>query len=154
MILIQSETQVGPVTSSQLQLQGTRALGARCMFACARACVNLLIRPVFGFVCEYCTALTGICRSVCKCLLLKQTRHLSPTGPELHHHTPWNLKLDAGSWAARVIRGTHHAGGVTVWLRCPIRHTTEWPQPTPARTNTPVAAPSLGWSQEAQGPLL
>lgn len=64
-----------------------------------------------------------MCRSAGNCLLLKQTRHLSLTGPELHHHTPWNLKPDAGSWAARVIRGTHHAGGVTVWLRCPIRHT-------------------------------
>ena len=76
-------------------------------------------------------ARSGMCRSVCKCLLLKKTRHLSPTEPALNHHTPRNLKLEAGSWAARVIRGTHHAGGVTVWLRCPIRHTTDRPQPRP-----------------------
>ncbi|KAK1878200.1 Leucine-rich repeat and calponin like domain containing protein 1 [Dissostichus eleginoides] len=86
------------------------------------------------------------------CMLQKrpdQTRHLSPTGPELHDHTPWNLKPDTGSWAARVIRGTHHAGGVTVWLRCPIRHTTDRPQLTPAWTDIPVVALSLGRSQAA-----
>lgn len=131
----------GPVTSSQLQLRGPGALGVRCM-CCVHVCLcesmcYFAHLSVFGFVYEYCRALSGMCRSVCKCLLLKQTRHLSPTGPELHHHTPWNLKPDAGSWAARVIRGTHHAGGVTVWLRCPIRHTTDRPRLIPARTDNP-----------------
>lgn len=108
---------------------------------------------VFGFVGGYCGALTGMCRSACKCLLLKQTRHFSPTGPEPHHHNPWNLKPDAGSWAARVIRGTHHAGGVTVWLRCPIRHSTDWLQPTLPRTDARFATLSPGWSRVARGPL-
>ncbi|TNN68903.1 hypothetical protein EYF80_020938 [Liparis tanakae] len=76
----------------------------------------------------------------------QQTRHLSPTEPELHHHGPWNLKPDAGSWAARVIRRTHHAGGVTVWLRCPIRHTADRPRLTPGWADNPVAALSLGRS--------
>lgn len=68
-------------------------------------------------------------------------------------HPLWNLKPDAGSWAARVIRGTHHAGGVTVWLRCPIRHTTDRPQPSLAWTDTLVSGLSLGQSQAAWGPL-
>lgn len=60
------------------------------------------------------------------------------------NHTLWNLKCDAG-WPAIVIRGTHHAGSDTVWLRCPIRHGIDQPQPTPARTDTLVT----GWTQEA-----
>lgn len=64
-------------------------------------------------------ALRGMYKSVCKCLLLKQNRHLIPTGQELRHCTLWNLSSDAESRAAIVIRGTHH---VTVWLRCPFRH--------------------------------
>lgn len=158
MILIQSETQVGhdwPCNFIKVTVTRPRSLGCEVpvLCACVKACVNLLICLFWGFVYEHCRALSGMCRSICKCLLLKQTGHLSLTRPELHHHTPWNLKPDAGSWTARVIRGTHHAGGVTVWLRCPIRHTTERPRPTPAWTNTPVAALSLGRSQAARGPL-
>lgn len=36
-------------------------------------------------------ALRGMYKSVCKCLLLKQNRHLIPTGQELQHCTLWNL---------------------------------------------------------------
>lgn len=72
-----------------------------------------------------------------------------PTGPDLHHLTQKNLKLDPASYAARVIRETYHAGGVTVWLGCPIRHTTALPQPTLPWTDTLLAAPSL----VAQEPL-
>lgn len=36
-------------------------------------------------------ALRGMHKSVCKCLLLKQNRHLIPTGQELQHCTLWNL---------------------------------------------------------------
>lgn len=100
-----------------------------------------------------CWALSGECRSACKGLLLKWTRHFGPSRLEPYHHTPWNLKLSSGSWAARVIRRTHHADGVTVWLKCPIRHTTDWPQPTLPWIDTLFAAPSLGQSQVAQGPL-
>lgn len=146
---------ISPVTSSQLRGTGVLGVGCLCcvhVFMCESMCYFAHL-SAFGFVCEYCRTLSGMHRSVCKCLLLKQTRHLSPTGPELRYHTPWNLKPDAGSWAAIVIRGTHHAGSVTVWLRCPIRHSIAQPQPTPAWADTQVTAPSLVWSQGAQRPL-
>lgn len=124
---------------------------------CLHVWKHVLICASVGFFAFSCMGivgeLAGMCRSLCKCLLLKQTRHLNPTGPELGHHTPWNLKPDAGSWAARVIRGTHHAGGVTVWLRCPIRHTTDRPQPTPAWTQAPATALSPGQTEAAWGDL-
>lgn len=74
---------IGPETWSQLHLQGTGA--SVCEVQTLRACLHVLQyfahQSVFAVVCGYCQALSGMCRSVCKCLLLKQTRHLSPTGP-------------------------------------------------------------------------
>lgn len=92
---------------------------------------------------------SGMCKSVCKCLLLKQNRHLIPTGQELRHYTLWNLKSDLESWAAIVIRGTHQAGRVTVWLRCPIRHGIARIQTSPVWPDPSLTVRYLGWTPRA-----